>query len=64
VLHESFYPQAHNGFPAGIISASAIGLLCAGTMWTRDAGTLLRELVVRGYYSTLHCLARQSMLFT
>ncbi len=50
VLQENFYPEARDGFPAGFLSASAPGMPWAGTMWTRDAGTFLRELVMRGYY--------------
>jgi hypothetical protein len=50
VLKENFYATAGDGFPAGFISASAPGMPWGGTMWTRDAGTFLRELVMRGYY--------------
>ena len=50
VLETNFYPKARDGFPAGFISASAPGMPWAGTMWTRDAGTFMRELVMRGYY--------------
>jgi hypothetical protein len=50
VLEENFYSTAKDGFPAGFISASAPGMPWGGTMWTRDAGTFLRELVMRGYY--------------
>jgi hypothetical protein len=50
VLDENFYSTAKDGFPAGFISASAPGMPWGGTMWTRDAGTFLRELVMRGYY--------------
>ena len=50
VLKENFYATARDGFPAGFISASAPGMPWGGTMWTRDAGTFLRELVMRGYY--------------
>jgi hypothetical protein len=48
-LEKDFYPQARDGFPAGFLSASAPGMPWAGTMWTRDAGTFMRELVMRGY---------------
>lgn len=57
VLEENFYANAHNGFPAGFISASAPGMPWGGTMWTRDAGTFLRELVMRGYYQHASLLA-------
>ena len=50
VLRESFVRAANNGFPAGFVSASIPGRPWAGTMWTRDAGTFMRELVMRGYY--------------
>jgi hypothetical protein len=50
VLETNFYPKAKSGFPAGFISASAPGMPWAGTMWTRDAGTFMRELIMRGYY--------------
>lgn len=50
VLRESFVGTANNGFPAGFVSASIPGRPWAGTMWTRDAGTFMRELVMRGYY--------------
>ncbi len=57
VLQENFYPQARDGFPAGFISASAPGMPWAGTMWTRDAGTFMRELVMRGYDAHASLLA-------
>src|SRR5580693_1991962 len=57
VLEENFYPQAKDKFPAGFISASAPGMPWAGTMWTRDAGTFMRELVMRGYYEHASLLA-------
>lgn len=50
VLQQTFYAQARDGFPAGFISASVPGMPWGGTMWTRDAGTFMRELVMRGYY--------------
>lgn len=45
VLKENYYAQARDGFPPGFISASAPGMPWGGTMWTRDAGTFMRELV-------------------
>ena len=57
VLQDNFYPQARDGFPAGFLSASAPGKPWAGTMWTRDAGTFLRELVMRGYYQRASLVA-------
>jgi hypothetical protein len=50
VLQRNFVPQAANGFPAGFVGASPHGEGWGNTMWTRDAGTYLRELVMRGYY--------------
>lgn len=57
VLKEDFYAEARDGFPAGFISASTPGMPWAGTMWTRDAGTFMRELVMRGYYQHASLLA-------
>jgi hypothetical protein len=57
VLHENFYSEPRDGFPAGFISASAPGMPWAGTMWTRDTGTFMRELVMRGYYAHASLLA-------
>lgn len=57
VLNENFYAEPRDGFPAGFISASAPGMPWAGTMWTRDAGTFMRELVMRGYYQHASLLA-------
>ena len=37
-------------FPPGFLSASPAGQPWYGTMWTRDSGTFLRELVFWGYY--------------
>ena len=49
--------KSADGFPAGFISASAPGMPWAGSMWTRDAGTFMRELVMRGYYQHAALLA-------
>lgn len=57
VLKENFYAQARDGFPAGFVSASAPGKPWAGTMWARDAGTFMRELVMRGYEQHASLLA-------
>lgn len=57
VLKEDFYSSARDGFPAGFISASAPGRGWAGTMWSRDSGTFIRELVMRGYYEHASLLA-------
>jgi hypothetical protein len=57
VLKESFYAQARDGHPAGFVSASLPGFPWAGTMWSRDGGTFMRELVMRGYYQHAALLA-------
>lgn len=38
-------------FPPGFLNASPPGQPWYGTMWTRDAGTFMRELVAWGYYA-------------
>jgi hypothetical protein len=57
VLDHNFYAQARDGFPAGFVSASLPGFPWAGTMWSRDGGTFMRELVMRGYYQHAALLA-------
>lgn len=57
VLDKNFVAQAGNGFPAGFVNASLPGFPWAGTMWTRDGGTFMRELVMRGYYQHAVLLA-------
>jgi hypothetical protein len=49
VLEKNFVSVAGNGFPAGFVNASLPGFPWAGTMWTRDGGTFMRELVMHGY---------------
>lgn len=49
VLDNNFVSTPANGFPAGFVNASLPGFPWAGTMWTRDGGTFMRELVMRGY---------------
>lgn len=49
VLQKNFVATAENGFPAGFVNASLPGFPWAGTMWSRDGGTFMRELVMRGY---------------
>src|SRR5215472_4062388 len=57
-LEESFkgalaldYISDSNGrFPLGFLNASPPSQPWYGTMWTRDAGTCMRELVFWGYY--------------
>ncbi len=50
VLQKNFVATAGNNFPAGFVNASLPGFPWAGTMWSRDGGTFMRELVMRGYY--------------
>src|ERR1700744_6266484 len=57
VLQRNFVEQASNGFPAAFVNASPAGQPWAGTMWTRDSGTFLRELTMRGYYEHASLLA-------
>jgi hypothetical protein len=57
VLQKNFVATAGNGLPAGFVSASLPGFPWAGTMWSRDGGTFMRELVMRGYYQHAALLA-------
>jgi len=57
VLDKNFVSVAENGFPAGFVNASLPGFPWAGTMWTRDGGTFMRELVMRGYLGRASLLA-------
>ena len=45
-----YVSQPDDKFPLGFLSASPAGQPWYGTMWTRDAGTFMRELVYWGYY--------------
>jgi hypothetical protein len=57
VLEQNFVSTTSAGFPAGFVNASLPGFPWAGTMWTRDGGTFMRELVMRGYYQHASLLA-------
>jgi hypothetical protein len=57
VLRENFVGKAINGFPAGFVGASPRGQIWGGTMWTRDGGNFMRELVMRGHYQDAALLA-------
>ncbi len=57
VLDKNFVAVAGNGLPAGFVSASVDGRPWTGTMWSRDGGTFMRELVMRGYYQHAALLA-------
>jgi hypothetical protein len=50
VLRKNFVAKAADGFPPGFIGATPRGQIWGGSMWTRDGGTFMRELVMRGYY--------------
>lgn len=57
VLEKNFVSVASNDFPAGFVNASLSGFPWAGTMWTRDGGTFMRELAMRGYLAHASLLA-------
>ena len=50
VLALDFVSRPDGKFPPGFLNASPAGQPWYGTMWTRDAGTFMRELVFWGYY--------------
>jgi hypothetical protein len=60
VQEKDFVATPANDEPAGFINASPAGQPWYGTMWTRDAGTYLRELTMWGDYADAklltHCL--------
>lgn len=45
-----FVSRGQGGFPAGFLNASPPPQGWTHTMWTRDSGTFMRELVMWGYY--------------
>ncbi len=51
VLQRDYVSTPAGKFPAGFINASPAGQPWYGTMWSRDAGTFMRELVFWGYYA-------------
>jgi hypothetical protein len=57
VLENNFVAEASNGFPAGFANASIDGRPWTGTMWSRDGGTFMRELVMRGDFHDASLLA-------
>jgi hypothetical protein len=57
VLQNNWIATAENGFPAGFVNASLPEFPWARTMWSRDGGTFMRELVMRGYYQHAALLA-------
>jgi hypothetical protein len=61
ILERNYVSDEENGFPAGFLRASPAAQPWGGTMWTRDGGTFLRELVAWGYYKHA-CLAAQCLM--
>jgi hypothetical protein len=53
-----FVARPDGKFPAGFLNASPAGQPWYGTMWTRDAGTCMRELVFWGYYEHASLVAQ------
>ena len=51
VLARDYVSKPGGKFPPGCLNASPAGQPWYGTMWTRDAGTFMRELVFWGYYA-------------
>lgn len=51
VLARDYVSKPDGKFPPGFINASPAGQPWYGTMWSRDAGTFMRELVFWGYYA-------------
>lgn len=58
-----FVSKSNGTYPAGFINASPKGQPWYGTMWTRDAGTFMRELVYWGDYQHACQLAQCVMDF-
>jgi len=50
VFEHNYVSATDDKFPAGFVQASPIPQGWSGTMWSRDGGTFLRELVFWGYY--------------
>jgi hypothetical protein len=63
VLALDFVSQPGGEYPPGFINASPKGQPWYGTMWTRDAGTFMRELVYWGDYQHACQLAQCVMDF-
>jgi len=61
VLALDYVSQPDSKFPAGFLSASPVGQPWYGTMWTRDGGTFMRELVFWGDYARA-CQVAQCMM--
>jgi hypothetical protein len=61
VLALDYVSKPDGKFPPGFLNASPAGQPWYGTMWTRDGGTFLRELVFWGYYGHA-CQVAQLMM--
>ncbi|HEV2327464.1 MAG TPA: hypothetical protein VGY56_01600 [Verrucomicrobiae bacterium] len=63
VLDRDYVSRPDGKFPAGFVNASPASQPWYGTMWTRDAGTFMRELVFWGYYQHAGQVAQCAMNF-
>lgn len=63
VLKRNYVSSPGGKFPLGFLQASPIPQGWSGTMWSRDGGTFLRELVAWGYYQHASQTARCLMNF-
>lgn len=61
VLALNYVSEPNDDFPPGFLHASPEGQYWSGTMWTRDAGAFLRELVLWGHYGRA-CLTSQCLI--
>ena len=61
VLALDYVSKPGGKYPVGFLNASPAGQPWYGTMWTRDGGTFLRELVSWGYYEHA-CQVAQLMM--
>ena len=61
VLARDYVSKPDGRFPPGFLNASPTNQPWYGTMWTRDGGTFLRELVFWGYYQHA-CQVAQLMM--
>jgi hypothetical protein len=61
VLARDFVSDTNGGYPLGFLNASPASQPWYGTMWTRDAGTFMRELIFWGYYQHA-CQVAQLMM--
>src|SRR5215472_7791867 len=63
VLAHDYVSNPDGGFPPGFLNASPQSQPWYGTMWTRDAGTFMREMVLWGYYEHACQVAQCAMDF-